>query len=145
MKGGQYWFFNHSPWHGLTVADLVMPWFMFMMGVSFTFSIKSMTKKKFTERQITEKIVTRSFKLFMLGLFIINSASSFDSIRIMGVLQRFGIGYLVGLYLIFKIKGRPVFQWVFCTIIFGQRNQEMGCLMISRYQSNFSSFSMTSF
>ena len=103
MKGGQYWFFNHSPWHGLTVADLVMPWFMFMMGVSFTFSIKSMTKKKFTERQITEKIVTRSIKLFMLGLFIINSASSFDGIRIMGVLQRFGIGYLVGLYSILRI------------------------------------------
>ena len=77
---------------------------MFMMGVSFTFSIKSMTKKKFTERQITEKIVTRSIKLFVLGLFIINSASSFDSIRIMGVLQRFGIGYLVGLYLILKNK-----------------------------------------
>ena len=26
-------------WHGLTVADMVMPWFMFMMGVSFTLSI----------------------------------------------------------------------------------------------------------
>ena len=95
--GGQYWFFNHSPWHGLTVADLVMPWFMFMMGVSFTFSIKSMTKKNFTRRQITHKIVMRSIKLFVLGLFIINSATSFDSIRIMGVLQRFGIGYLVGM------------------------------------------------
>jgi len=24
--GGQYWFFKHSPWNGLTVADLVFPW-----------------------------------------------------------------------------------------------------------------------
>ena len=95
-KGGQYWFFNHSPWHGLTVADLVMPWFMFMMGVSFTFSINSMVKKNFTKHQITQKIVTRSIKLFALGLFVINNNLSFETIRIMGVLQRFGIGYLVG-------------------------------------------------
>ena len=31
--GGGYWFLDHSIWHGLTIADLVMPWFMFMMGV----------------------------------------------------------------------------------------------------------------
>ena len=24
--GGGYWFFEHSPWNGLTVADLVFPW-----------------------------------------------------------------------------------------------------------------------
>lgn len=24
--GGQYWFFQHSVWNGLTVADLVFPW-----------------------------------------------------------------------------------------------------------------------
>lgn len=24
--GGQYWFFRHSRWNGLTFADLVFPW-----------------------------------------------------------------------------------------------------------------------
>jgi len=24
--GGGYWFFDHSKWNGLTVADLVFPW-----------------------------------------------------------------------------------------------------------------------
>jgi len=24
--GGGYWFFEHPPWNGLTVADLVFPW-----------------------------------------------------------------------------------------------------------------------
>ena len=28
--GGHYWFFDHARWHGLTVADLVMPWFIFI-------------------------------------------------------------------------------------------------------------------
>ena len=25
-RGGDYWFFRHSKWNGLTVADLVFPW-----------------------------------------------------------------------------------------------------------------------
>lgn len=24
--GGGYWFFDHSDWNGVTVADLVFPW-----------------------------------------------------------------------------------------------------------------------
>ena len=27
-KGGYYWFFHHVPWYGLTVADLVFPWYV---------------------------------------------------------------------------------------------------------------------
>ena len=39
--GGGYWYFAHSPWNGLTVADLVFPWFLWIMGVSLVISIRS--------------------------------------------------------------------------------------------------------
>lgn len=39
--GGGYWYFAHSPWNGLTVADLVFPWFLWIMGVSLAISIRS--------------------------------------------------------------------------------------------------------
>ena len=39
--GGAYWFFEHVSWNGLTVADLLMPWFMFMGGVSLELSFAS--------------------------------------------------------------------------------------------------------
>jgi hypothetical protein len=29
--GGGYWFFDHASWNGLTVADLLFPWFVWMM------------------------------------------------------------------------------------------------------------------
>ena len=32
--GGGYYFFNHSTWNGLTVADLLFPWFVWIMGVT---------------------------------------------------------------------------------------------------------------
>jgi len=74
--GGGYWFFDHAVWDGLTVADLVMPWFMFMMGVSFTFSLKSMDRRGATKRDMFVKILIRSAKLFILGLFVVNDSSS---------------------------------------------------------------------
>lgn len=39
--GGGYWFFEHASWNGLTFADLLFPWFMWMMGVSMALSFAS--------------------------------------------------------------------------------------------------------
>jgi len=33
-QGGNYEFFNHSLWNGLTLADVIFPFFMWIMGVS---------------------------------------------------------------------------------------------------------------
>tara|TARA_B110000090_G_C13209553_1_gene380286 strand:+ start:72 stop:581 length:510 start_codon:yes stop_codon:yes gene_type:complete len=30
--GGGYWFFDHAAWNGLTFADILFPWFMWVMG-----------------------------------------------------------------------------------------------------------------
>lgn len=32
--------FNHSPWDGVTLADFVMPFFLFIVGVSLAFAYK---------------------------------------------------------------------------------------------------------
>jgi len=26
LGGGQYWFFEHAPWNGITLADFILPW-----------------------------------------------------------------------------------------------------------------------
>lgn len=31
---------NHSPWNGLTLADFVMPFFLFIVGVSLSLTYK---------------------------------------------------------------------------------------------------------
>ena len=40
--GGAYWFFDHAAWNGLTFADLLFPWFMWVMGVSMALSMKKL-------------------------------------------------------------------------------------------------------
>ncbi|KAG1684726.1 Heparan-alpha-glucosaminide N-acetyltransferase [Nymphon striatum] len=94
--GGGYWFFKHSPWNGLTVADLVFPWFMWIMGVSMIFSLKGLLRRCLPRWVILMKIFRRSFILFSLGI-ILNSTKSnnLQTLRIPGVLQRFSISYLV--------------------------------------------------
>ena len=38
---------NHSPWNGLTLADVVMPFFLFIVGVSLGLTYKVSATGKF--------------------------------------------------------------------------------------------------
>lgn len=99
--GGGYWFFNHSLWNGLTVADLVFPWFIFIMGVAVPLSFQALQKQDKSQIQILYKIIRRSIILFALGLFINNGANILFW-RIPGVLQRFAVAYCVtGIIVVF--------------------------------------------
>lgn len=94
--GGHYYFFRHSPWNGLTVADLVFPWFVWIMGVSMMFSFRSQLKKGVSKQTITVKIFRRSIILFGLGLFVNGiHNSNVPTLRITGVLQRLGGCYFL--------------------------------------------------
>ncbi|KAG7173292.1 Heparan-alpha-glucosaminide N-acetyltransferase-like 2 [Homarus americanus] len=95
--GAKYYFFSHARWNGLTVADLVFPWFMWIMGVSLIFSVRSQLKRTTKRYRMVLKILKRCIILFALGLFI-NSENGHNYIptfRIMGVLQRFSICYFI--------------------------------------------------
>lgn len=39
--GGHYWWIEHATWNGLHIADLVFPWFLWIMGVCIPMSVKS--------------------------------------------------------------------------------------------------------
>nr|XP_002120178.1 heparan-alpha-glucosaminide N-acetyltransferase-like [Ciona intestinalis] len=103
FRGGDYWFFHHSPWHGLTVADLVFPWFMFIMGVNITLSINSLITKNVPNSKIAYKLIRRTVLLFGLGMFVVNHSTSWAAFRVPGVLQRFAIAYFLPF----------VLQWAF--------------------------------
>ncbi|XP_062430436.1 heparan-alpha-glucosaminide N-acetyltransferase isoform X2 [Rhea pennata] len=98
--GGKYWFFKHESWNGLTVADLVFPWFVFIMGTSVSLSLSSMLRWGSSKKKVLGKILWRSFLLILLGIIVVNpnyclGPLSWDNLRIPGVLQRLGFAYLV--------------------------------------------------
>ncbi|XP_052268625.1 heparan-alpha-glucosaminide N-acetyltransferase-like [Dreissena polymorpha] len=97
--GGGYWFFDHSDWNGITVADLVMPWFVWIMGTSMAYSFQTQLRRSTPKYKMFFQIFKRSCILFVLGL-LINSSDGMnpgriENFRIPGVLQRFAGTYLI--------------------------------------------------
>ncbi|CAL8118108.1 unnamed protein product [Orchesella dallaii] len=92
-----YYFLDHATWDGLFVADLVFPWFLWIMGVCIPVSIKSQVKRNTPKLTILKRIVIRSLKLIAIGIMLNSKdeAIEFRTLRLPGVLQRFGICYFV--------------------------------------------------
>ena len=44
--GGGYWFFQESKWNGITVADLVEAWFIFIVGTCIALSFNSLESRR---------------------------------------------------------------------------------------------------
>ena len=109
--GGGYSMLSHAIWNGLFIGDLIFPSFIFIMGTSIALSMHHKVVKEITQnvnsgemgrfnksliKSILTKIVRRSFLLFFFGLLTSNNShTTFDDIRIMGVLQRISISYFV--------------------------------------------------
>ena len=92
--GGYDAFFDHSRWNGLTVADLVFPWFVFMSGVGMAISFAGERRRGASTLALAWKVVVRSAKLYALALFL-NNGTNLSEWRVIGVLQYFSISYLI--------------------------------------------------
>lgn len=108
-SGGYSWFL-HADWDGLTCADFVFPWFMWISGASLFLSfhaIKMHGNGWNVTLKMLWKITKRAISLELLGIFL-NNASNLKHARISGVLQYFAIiGFINGLILLFV----PLFDW----------------------------------
>ncbi|MEP6787296.1 MAG: heparan-alpha-glucosaminide N-acetyltransferase domain-containing protein, partial [Acidobacteriota bacterium] len=95
---------THSEWNGATPADWVFPFFLFIVGISIALALGKQADEGKAGRTIHFKIIRRSILLFALGVLLeifpfynIWTAAWFDpsTLRIMGILQRIAICYLV--------------------------------------------------
>ncbi len=111
-----YWPLEHAAWNGCTPTDLVFPFFLFIVGVSIPFANQNV--KLGNEKY--KKTLIRGLKLFGLGLFLsLFPKFNIDVVRIMGVLQRIALVYIICSLLFFNlnIKGF-VFALFFCLILY---------------------------
>jgi predicted acyltransferase len=95
----------HADWHGLTAADLVFPFFLFIMGVSIPLAFSKRIQMGASKSDLLNKITSRSIKIFLLGVFL-NMFPLFDfsQIRWPGVLQRIAIVYFISALLFLKLS-----------------------------------------
>ncbi|MBU3023980.1 acyltransferase family protein [Aestuariibacter sp. A3R04] len=127
--GSVYWPLLHAKWHGLTPTDLVFPFFVFIMGVAVAISLRKHDKEVPSVLPQLQSIAKRSVILFGLGLlltlFYVNTLDANYSwlhdklykVRVMGVLQRLGLVYLLTAPLLIFLSQK------------GQRFVLVGCLL----------------
>jgi len=94
--GGKYNIFSHSAWNGLSLSDVIFPWFAWIMGIGILLSLRCHVRENVAAKQLFLNILRRSILLISFGIML-NSVNSNDlhRIRIPGVLQRLGISYFV--------------------------------------------------
>ena len=86
----------HAKWNGATPTDLVFPFFLFIVGVSVALAFNKELKKGVSNSFLHKKILSRTVKIFLLGLFLwLWPKFNFDGIRYAGVLQRIALVYMV--------------------------------------------------
>ena len=88
---------DHAEWNGLTLTDLVFPFFVFIVGVSLIFSLSRRLEQGASRSTLFFQVLKRALIIFGLGL-LLNGFPKYDfaTIRILGVLQRIALCYFFG-------------------------------------------------
>ncbi|MFT3994501.1 MAG: heparan-alpha-glucosaminide N-acetyltransferase domain-containing protein [Dysgonomonas sp.] len=130
---------RHAEWNGLTPTDLVFPFFMFIMGISTYISLRKFNFE-FSKPTLL-KILKRTLVIFLIGLGLawlgisfrtyhslgnenigiferfIKSITSFEHIRILGVMQRLALTYGITSIIAILVKHRYIPYIIIVTLI----------------------------
>jgi predicted acyltransferase len=109
---------NHASWHGFTPTDLVFPSFLFAVGNAMSFSM--LKYKAIGDGAVLGKVFKRSILIFLIGYLMYwfpffhleNGRVVLNSIgetRIMGVLQRIAVCYLLASLIIHFLSRQMVY------------------------------------
>jgi predicted acyltransferase len=84
---------DHAEWNGLTMTDLVFPFFLFIVGVSIVFSLAKRLEKGAASGLVLP-IFKRALIIYACGM-VLNAIPNYhpSTIRVLGVLQRIAICY----------------------------------------------------
>ena len=120
----------HAQWHGWTPTDLIFPFFVFIVGVSVSIVMNREVAKGTNKGLLVKSAAIRGGKLFALGLFLALFYFNFNdpnfswvnqqlaSIRVMGVLQRLGLVFVLTVLVVLYFKPRGRLIWIFA-LLFG--------------------------
>ena len=122
-----YYQLDHSAWHGWTLTDTVFPSFVWIVGVAITLSLGKRLEAGIPKSRLLLQAARRAAVLFVFGLLVYAFPHfNLGTQRILGVLQRIAICYLIAsaIYLysgvraqILWIVGLLAAYWMMMTLI----------------------------
>lgn len=120
---------RHAEWHGWHLADIIFPFFIFIMGLSVSIKVQTLKKQNITYKESIYLAFYRSAKLFGLGVllalfyfdFQTNSFSWWQhqlaSFRLFGVLQRLALVYFALFVLNWFLSVRSINAFISITLL----------------------------
>lgn len=118
---------QHAEWNGWTPTDVVFPSFLWIVGVSMTLSLGRRMAAGASRGRLFGQILRRSIILYALGLIVYAyPAFNLHTQRLLGVLQRIAICYLIAgtIYLTTRWRGQLIWivsllaaYWMLMTLI----------------------------
>ena len=110
---------GHAPWNRWAFADLIFPFFVFIVGVAIPYSFAGRMARGESGSKLLAHILRRGVFLFAVGVFL-NGFPFFDlrTLRVMNVLQRIAICYCLAsvLYVYVRMSTRAIL-WLCGTIL----------------------------
>lgn len=100
--------FEHVAWAGFHFYDLIFPLFVFMIGVSITYSLGRLVATEGRTGAL-RRVFRRALIMYLLGLFYYGGFStSIGNFRLVGVLQRLAFCYFFASLLFIYFRPRTV-------------------------------------
>lgn len=103
---------DHAEWHGFTFMDTIFPLFLFISGISWTFSYAKQKAGGVPDGKIYMKVFRRTLILILFGCVYNGLLATFDfaGARYCSVLGRIGIAWMLAavIYMNFNRVGRIV-------------------------------------
>lgn len=106
---------KHPVWNGFTFYDFIFPLFLFIAGVSLSFSLKSNLRKKVSKNVLYKKAFRRMVILMILGIIYKNAPIPLfepSQIRYSSVLGRIGIATFITTFLFLNFTNKQRIYWV---------------------------------
>jgi predicted acyltransferase len=101
--------FDHVEWEGFVAWDLIMPLFMFIVGVAMPFSVGKRMARGDSRANIYRKVLWRTLVLFVLGMAAQGNLLAFDLNKLhlyCNTLQAIAAGYLISSIALVELKVR---------------------------------------
>jgi predicted acyltransferase len=160
---------EHAEWHGWTPTDLIFPFFLFIVGITTHLSLSARRARGDDDSALVKQILRRGLIIWLLGFLMalfpfyqwgnieaLPNASLWDRIvwrldhvRILGVLARIGIVYILAGLLTFKttlrqqiyiIAGLLFGYWFAMTLIPVPGENEIGALLLHTKDRNLAAY-----
>lgn len=109
---------QHSEWNGWTPTDVVFPSFLWIVGVAMTLSMSKRLAAGASRAHLFGQAFRRALILYVFGLIVyVYPGFDWSTQRLLGVLQRIAICYLIAtsIYLTTRLRGQIV--WIISLLV----------------------------